>query len=207
MGCPKALLSVSEHETFVSRLVRVLRDGGVDDVVVVAPADGPIDAIRTVLTTVPPDARVVVNPDPSRGQLSSLLVGLGSIDRPGVSAMLMTLVDVPLVTADSVRTIMEAYASTRAPIVRPARLHDGVHGHPVIFDRALFSELRQASFDTGAKHVVRAHQNEIVNVPIDDDGAFIDIDTPADYARALGRSLPDTDGVALISRLHGLRMR
>lgn len=194
MGRPKTLVLVDDHDTFMTRLVRTLREGGVDDVVVVVSADGPVEEIKVALATVPPEPRVVVNPDPSRGQLSSLLVGLGAIDRPGVAAVLMTLVDVPLVSPGTVSSLLDVYAATRSPIVRPTRLDDESHGHPVIFDRALFGELRQASFETGAKAVVRAHEAEIANVPVDDDGAFLDIDTPADYQRIFGRPLPDDIG-------------
>ncbi len=193
MGRPKSLVPVDDHDTFVTRLVRTLREGGVDDVVVVAPADGPIEEINVALAAAAPEPRVVVNPDPSRGQLSSLLVGLAAIDRPGVAAMLMTLVDVPLVSSGTVRLLLDVYAATRPPIVRPTRPDDAAHGHPVIFDRALFSELRQASFETGVKPVVRSHEAEIANVSVDDDGAFLDIDTPADYQRIFGRPLPDAD--------------
>ena len=32
--------------------------------------------------------------------------------------------------------------------------------------------------DAGAKSVVRAHEAEIVNVPVDDEGCVTDVDTP-----------------------------
>jgi CTP:molybdopterin cytidylyltransferase MocA len=60
------------------------------------------------------------------------------------------------------------------------------HGHPVIFDRAMFAALRAADPATGAKAVVRARQHEIVNVPVEDEGAFVDLDTPEDYRRWSG---------------------
>ena len=64
-------------------------------------------------------ARFVVNRDYDRGQLSSLLAGLDVVDRPGVAAVLVTLVDVPLVSAATVRAVIDCYRRTRAPIVRP----------------------------------------------------------------------------------------
>ena len=190
MGHPKALLPVDARDTFVSRLVRTLRDAGVDDVVIVAAVDGPLDAIRTALAVTPPEPRIAVNPDPSRGQLSSLLTGLEAIDRPGVAALLMTLVDVPLVDVSTVRALLAAHARARAPIVRPLRPVDAAHGHPVVFDRSVFHALRSADPDTGARPVVRAREAEIENVPVDDRGAFLDIDTPADYQCVFGRPIP-----------------
>ena len=195
MGRPKALLPVDDRDTFVSRLVRTLRAAGVAEVVVVAAADGPVDAIRAALAAVQPAPRIVLNPDASRGQLSSLLTGLEAVDRPdrpepGIDALLTTLVDVPLVGAATVRALLAAHARSRAPIVRPVRQADGAHGHPVIFDRSLFAALRRADPATGAKPVVRARAAEIENVPVDDPGAFRDVDTPAAYRRVFGRPVP-----------------
>lgn len=187
MGRPKALLPVDPGETFAVRLVRTFRAAGIRDVVVVIAGDGPADAIRSALAAAPPSPRIVLNPDASRGQLSSLLTGLEVIDRPGVDGLAMTLVDMPLVAVSTVRALIEAHARSRAPIVRPARPADGAHGHPVIFDRALFDDLRGADPDAGAKPVVRARAAEIEHVPVDDPGAFLDIDTPADYCRVFGR--------------------
>ena len=190
MGRPKALLPVDGRDTFVGRLVRTLRAAGVAEVVVVAAVDGPVDAIRAAVAGVQPAPRLALNPDPARGQLSSLLTGLEAIDRPGVDALLTTLVDVPLVDVSTVRALLAAYARSRAPIVRPVREADAAHGHPVLFDRAVFDALRGADPRTGAKPVVRAHAAAIENVPVDDPGAFGDIDTPADYRRVVGRPLP-----------------
>ncbi len=190
MGRPKALLPADERDTFVSRLVRTFRGAGVGEVVVVAAVGGPVDAIRSALAGVPPAPRIVLNPDPSRGQLSSLLTGLEAIDRPGVDALLMTLVDIPLVAASTVRALLDAHGRSRAPIVRPSRPADAAHGHPVIFDRAVFDDLRGADPRAGARSVVRARATDIENVAVDDQGAFLDIDTPADYRRALGRPIP-----------------
>ena len=96
-----------------------------------------------------------------------------------IEAVLMTLVDLPLISADTYARVVRAWRDTRAPIVRPAR--GELHGHPVIFDRAVFDELRGADPDRGAKAVVRAHAGAIVNVPIDDPGAYDDVDTPQEY--------------------------
>lgn len=191
MGRPKALLPVDDGDTFVSRLARTLREAGVADVVVVAAAGGPVHAIRAALAPVRPEPRLALNPDASRGQLSSLLTGLEALARPGIDALLMTLVDVPLVGVSTVRALLEAYARSRAPIVRPVRPGDAAHGHPVVFDRSLFDELRAADPAAGAKPVVRAHAAEIEDVPVEDAGAFLDIDTPADYRRVFGRPAPD----------------
>ena len=96
---------------------------------------------------------------------------------------MMTLVDAPFVTPATVSALVNAWRSSRAAIVRPSRGDE--HGHPVIFDRAVFEELRHADPSVGAKAVVRARQADILNVPVDDRGAFIDVDTPEEYRAAV----------------------
>ncbi len=183
IGRPKALLPTGvEGETFLSRLVETFWAGGVEDVVVVASTQS--GDIERALAGVSRAPRVVDNPHPERGQLSSVRVALAAIDKPGVSGMLLTLVDVPFVSPSTVRIVLETFLRTGASIVRPAS--GDTHGHPVLFGRPLFDELRQASDAAGAKTVVRAHAADIVNVPVDDQGAFTDVDTREDYERIVG---------------------
>jgi molybdenum cofactor cytidylyltransferase len=182
MGRTKALLPLG-GETFVSRIVATFRSAGVEDVVVVVGHDAARVAEALGRIDVPP--RVIVNPDYETGQLSSILAGLRAVDRPGVTAMLMTLVDVPLVSVDTVRAVLMRYRSTSAPVVRP--VSGGRHGHPVLLDRVLFSMIRGADPASGVKPIVRAHASARGDVEVSDEGAFTDIDTPDEYAGATAR--------------------
>ena len=187
MGRTKALLSVgSSGETFLHRIIRVLREGGADAVVVVIGGDAA--AVRASLPRDDAHISAAENPRYEEGQLSSLLVGLAAVEQrhDNVEAVMMTLVDLPLISAATVRAVRDAFlANPGAPLVRPRR--GGRHGHPVIFNRSIFGELRRADPSAGAKPVVHAHAAEEVNVDVDDEGAFIDIDTPADYERLVAR--------------------
>lgn len=179
MGRSKAMLPL-DGDTFLTRIVRTFADAGVEDVVVVVGhnADDIVASFETV-EDVATRARFVDNPDYEQGQLSSLLAGLRVVDRPGVVAVLMTLVDVPLVSAATVRAVVERYRTTRAHVVRPVRGNQ--HGHPVLIDRSLFDALRHADPSTGAKPIIRAHVSAVGDVLVDDPGAFADADTPEDY--------------------------
>lgn len=168
----------SGGETFFERVTRTLLDGGVDEVFVVVGADA--EVIRAN-TREAPRLRILNNPDYERGQLTSLLAALQRIDETAVSGALVTLIDVPLISAETVRALIAAHREHGASIVRP--VSNGRHGHPVIFPRALFDELRRADPAQGAKAVVHAHKADIFEVPVGDEGAFIDIDTPEDYDR------------------------
>jgi molybdenum cofactor cytidylyltransferase len=184
MGRAKALLPDRDGVPFVVRSARALIDGGAAKVCVVARPDTQA-AITSALAELSTQraVSVLVNADPDRGQLSSLLTGLDAA--PEADALLVTLVDVPFVSVATVRAVTAAWEQTRAPIVRPARGDE--HGHPVLFDRSTFEALSRAPLADGAKPVVRGYAAAIVNVPVDDDGAFVDLDTPDDYRGALTR--------------------
>jgi molybdenum cofactor cytidylyltransferase len=178
-GQPKALLPLRDGQTFVTRIVHTFYAAGVDDVVIVVGHEAA--SVQRALTEVDMPVRVVINADYRSGQFSSVLAGLNAIDRPGVTAMLMTLVDVPFVSAMTVRSVLERFRTTAAPIVRPVRGEE--HGHPVLVSRSLFAALRAANPNEGAKPLVRAHASALGDVEVNDGGAFRDIDTPADFAQ------------------------
>ena len=182
MGRPKATLPLSAGDTFLTRIVRTFRDASVEDVVVVV-GHGAGEIIAS-FADVDVSARFVENPGYEQGQLSSLIAGLQVVDRPGVVAALVTLVDVPLVSAATVRAVVDRYRQTHAPVVRPVRGKE--HGHPVLIDRSLFDAIRRADPAVGAKPTIRANVSPAGDVPVEDAGAFADADTPDDYARLLG---------------------
>src|SRR5215472_5242470 len=115
MGRPKALLQV-QGRTFVRRILDTLHSGGIFNVVVVLRPQQPAAAAEVVAA----GAGVVENPHADAGQLSSLVAGLDALDVPGVESVLVTLVDVPLIQASTVRLLVERAASSTAPIVRAA---------------------------------------------------------------------------------------
>jgi molybdenum cofactor cytidylyltransferase len=182
MGSPKALLPDEAGRTFVTRLLHTFHRAGVSDITIVT---GSLHEriVAAVAADAPHQAaiRFARNPDPGRGQLSSMLAGLDAADAPGVAAVLVTLVDVPFVRAETVRAVIDAFERTLSPIVRPVR--GNRHGHPVLFAKPLFDELRRADPAQGAKAVVRAHASSILNVEVDDEGALLDVDTPDEYER------------------------
>jgi molybdenum cofactor cytidylyltransferase len=180
MGSPKALLSGPSGRPFVTHIVRTLRAAGLADILVITGSHHASIEEAIMREGVRESVRLIRNPDPSRGQLSSIWTGLDALPA-NANALLMTLVDVPMIDVRTVSAVVEAWRLTRAPIVRP--IVNGRRGHPVIFDRCVFDELRTAPLDTGARAVVKAHWSDSVDVPVDDPGCVVDIDTRADYDR------------------------
>ena len=193
MGSPKAILRDVAGVPFVNRIVASFYAAALADVLIVTGRHHDDVAAAVAEFTGPARPRLVRNPDPSRGQLSSLWVALEACD-PRTEALAVTLVDVPLLAVGTITAVVRAWEQTRAPIVRPET--NGRRGHPVIFDRAVFDELRRAPLDVGARAVVSAHYPEIVNVPVDDPGCILDIDTPEESRAAVGRDSNPADATS-----------
>lgn len=175
MGRPKALLPIGPTaEPFVRVICDSLVAASVSPIVVVTRA-----TLLGDMANVLPDITLVVNPEPDRGQLSSLLTGLDALGPR--DAVLVTLVDLPLFRPSTVASLLSAWHRTHAPLVRP--VHQGRHGHPVIFGAPLLDALRSANVELGAKPVMHRFLAEAVDVSVDDRGTVEDIDTPEAYAR------------------------
>ena len=186
MGRSKALLPTSAGgPTFVRQLSRSLLAGGVVDVLVVARPDD--TALRTEVESLGTGVRLVVNAHADRGQLSSVIAGLNAADRPGVHGVLVTPVDIPFVKPGTVRALLTAFASRHVLLLRATYL--GRHGHPIIFGRGVFEELRHADPAVGAKAVVKAHADEGIDFDVDDPAVLHDIDNPDDYARVFNQPI------------------
>jgi CTP:molybdopterin cytidylyltransferase MocA len=165
-GGAKALAAV-DGERLVDRAVRVLREGGCSDVLVVAGAV----PLRDV------DAEVVTNVDWPTGMASSLRVGLRAAAQRGTwTAAVLLLVDTPWIGGEAVRRLIGAGGVTAAQAT-----YDGVPAHPVLLARRVWVEVAAAaSGDQGARVWLRGHPGDVVLVECGDTGHPRDVDVPAD---------------------------
>lgn len=185
MGYPKPLLKIGAR-TFLETVTSAMLDVVPRLVIVIG---GWADLIRP---KIPPDPRIaaVENRDWSRGQLSSLKVGIRAVTGTA-DAILVHLADHPLVRPDTFSEMIRFYGSQagRMPIL--IARSGGRRGHPVIFAKSIFDELLLASDSVGAKQVVNHDPSRVAYLDIDDPGVALDLDTPDDLARA-GLPLPPT---------------
>jgi CTP:molybdopterin cytidylyltransferase MocA len=183
MGRPKALLRV-EGETFLARTIRALEGGGCDPVLVVV-AGRPGDAVATEVSELArrTGARVLVNPDPGEGPITSLRLAIASLG-DSVSGLAYLPVDHPLVRPETVTTLLAAARAKRAALTVPT--YGGERGHPAVFAAALFAELADPALEGGARTVVHRHLEHALLVEVDDAGVITDIDTPEAYAAVVG---------------------
>jgi CTP:molybdopterin cytidylyltransferase MocA len=175
MGTPKALLEY-RGETFVGRLVRVL-ETKCNPVIVVLGFHA--DAIRA---GIPPKAHVVVNPDPSRGQLSSLQTALHTFPAEA-SGFAFIPVDSPAVSEETVAKLARAFEEREASTLFVIPRQNGKRGHPVFAARAVADEFLALPPEAEARDVVHAHVDRTHYVDVEDAGIFADVDDPEAYRR------------------------
>jgi len=180
MGSPKALLAY-QGQPFLEHLLEIARHPKVGAQRVVLGAHA--EEIRSQLQLDP--TTVVINPDWSQGQLSSIHAALRSLPA-GTDGMLLCLVDHPLVTAALVNELIEKFYASGKPIVVPT--YNGKRGHPAIFSSRLYPELLAAPLDTGARTVVWKHAEEVLEVPTIEEGVVLNLNDPETFRRALGGS-------------------
>jgi molybdenum cofactor cytidylyltransferase len=181
LGRTKQLLPLGGRPLLARTLDNAARSS-LDAIVVVLGHDA--QAIQSQVDFPAANARVVVNERYREGQSTSLHAGLAALP-PDAAAALFILGDQPLLGPAVFDAILDAYARTGGPIVQP--VYGGRRGNPVLFDRALWPELAQVTGDQGARGVLRAHQAEVVEVPIEGEYYTDDIDTEEDYQRLLAR--------------------
>ncbi len=180
MGSPKALLSIGERP-FIDRIVSIFKATKAGKIVVVLGHNAA--EIKAKIAHLP--VTVVVNEDYKKGQLSSLLAAIQSLESDEVDGVLVHLVDHPFLDPALVNHMIDRFYESKKLIVLPR--HKGQRGHPVIFSSQLFSELLSTPLDQGAKVVVHAHRDETLEIETDEAGVTIDIDTPEEYRQHVGR--------------------
>jgi molybdenum cofactor cytidylyltransferase len=176
MGENKLLLQL-EGEPVVRRAVRRAIEAGLDPVIAVLGHDA--DRVRRELDGLGPQCRIVVNPDHARGVNASLKAGIAAVPATAAAAVVM-LADMPFVTADMIATLVATYRGITGPLV--VSDYDGVNAPPMLYDAALFPELRTMEGEGCGKAVVKRHRSEATTVAWPAI-ALTDLDVPDDYER------------------------
>jgi molybdenum cofactor cytidylyltransferase len=178
MGSPKALLSY-QGRPFLEHLLDITRHPkiGVRRVVLGADAEPIAKEINLA------GDEIVINDEWEKGQLSSIHAALRSLPAQ-TDGILLLLIDHPLISSALVSELIEAFYSSRKPVVLP--VYEGRRGHPLIFSSALYDELLRAPLDTGARSVVWAHSADIQVVQTNEEGCVLNLNDPDTLQKAFG---------------------
>lgn len=198
MGRPKPLVPW-EGRPFLAHVLDALRGSGVVGVRVVVG-----DRAAEIRRAVPAgEARVVENPQFAQGMSSSIRAGLRAWPSRATHALIV-LADQPFVQATTIAALLARAGSGDGRIFLPT--FRGVRGNPVLFEASLAGEAQRIRGDVGCRAMFPDHPREIREVPVDDPGILIDVDTPEELAALAAARAAGTPLTAALERLAGPRL-
>jgi molybdenum cofactor cytidylyltransferase len=186
MGTDKALLSwppaiegkALGGETFLSAAIRSLL--AATEFVVVVVGTNELALAPTIYAR---GASLVVNPDPGRGQFSSLQIGLQQVLNHGRDAAMVTLVDRPSVSSATVQILRNAFQNAGENIWAVVPEFSGKHGHPYLASREMMEAFLRAPATSIARDIEHQQREHVQYVSVDDPLVAANINTPEEYAR------------------------
>lgn len=183
MGRPKQLLPLGDR-CLLQHVVDAATGSCLDEVILVLGHHA--DEIANGLDCASKrSVRIVVNNDYAEGQSTSLRLGLHAANvRAQATAILLG--DQPHVTNQLIDRVAAAFVAADVPIVRPV-YGAGDHrvpGHPVFLARRIWPEVDRLRGDLGARVLIAAHPDWLLDVPIEGDPPA-DVDTWEDYQRTV----------------------
>jgi molybdenum cofactor cytidylyltransferase len=183
MGRDKALLPW-QGGTFLSAAIRSLQPM-TDLVIVVAGANA-----RELTPIVDANAAfLVVNPNPERGQFSSLRIGVQEVLNRGRDAAIITLVDRPAAAIPTVRRLRDAFLAAGDPVWAVVPELGGKHGHPIVIGREMITAFLNAPDSSTARDVEHSLKSHIQYLAVDDPLVVANINTPEDLQNLASSNL------------------
>ena len=126
--------------------------------------------------------------DYQAGLAASLKAGIGALP-PDVSAAVVCLGDMPLVTGRMIDRLIDNFDPDEGRLVAAPTYHGRI-GNPVLWDRSLFGEMLTLEGDTGARMLLQRHAEQVAEVAMDDDAVLRDFDTVDSLATLPQRMRP-----------------
>lgn len=176
MQSPKSLLPI-ENKTFIEHIIDILHEGGADPVVVVLGHNAEhIQKSANLAGTT-----VLQNPDYLLGQLTSIRCGVLHLLNLAVEGVLICPVDSPLISTRLICQLIQEGEKNEKGIIMPT--YKGRRGHPGLFVKNQFQNILNAPLEQGARWVIQQHPEEIIEIPTEEEGVVLNINTPEDYEK------------------------
>jgi molybdenum cofactor cytidylyltransferase len=185
MGTDKALLpwppvmpgSLPPGQTFLSASIRALDPFSERVIVVVGKNEANLAPVIYAN-----GASLMRNPNPERGQFSSLQVGLREVLNHGRDSAMVTLVDRPPATAATLNTLCSAFAEAPSDVWAVIPEYNGKHGHPFLIAREMIEAFLKAPATATAREIEHQNMRHISYVAVKDARVTMNVDTPEEYA-------------------------
>jgi molybdenum cofactor cytidylyltransferase len=172
MGALNKMIAEVDGKPMVAHALAAVTASQAGPVVVVTGHDP--DAVRAALAG--HEISFVHNPHYADGLSTSLRAGLAALP-VDIDGVLVCLGDMPRVTPDMIDRLIAAYNPVEGRAICVPTV-DGKRGNPVLWDKRFFAEMQDLAGDVGARHLIGTHADQVCEVPMEGNGALLDIDTP-----------------------------
>lgn len=95
---------------------------------------------------------------------------------------LILLADLPDIDADDLHTLLSAVHSHPNAMIWRCATSSGKAGHPTVVERGIFHYFQVITGDNGGQSILNSADNALHLVPLKDERARRDLDTPEDWA-------------------------
>ena len=174
MGTPKQLLSYKATSLIRHAATEAIASDCQPIIVVLGAYS---NRISLELKNLP--VHIIQNLHWKKGMSASICTGvkLSLKIKPNLDAVIIALVDQPLITSKTYDQLIKHYQSTKSKAIASA--YAQTIGVPALFDRSLFDKLSENEGKGGAKQLLQRYTSPQHNLTVPE--AAIDLDTPADY--------------------------
>jgi len=184
MGTPKQILPWKDT-TLLGHAIRTAKASQTAKIFVVLGANS-----EEIRPTISEEGIVVLNNQNWQNGLgTSIAAGIEQFktNEKLYDAVLIMLVDQPLISADYLNQLIQSFHESKKGIVATA--YGSRAGVPAIFSPTYFSELGKLNDDYGAKKILNNHDSDLITLY--PKGIEQDVDTPDHYKALLKSSLKE----------------
>lgn len=179
MGTPKQLLPWKDT-TLLGNAIETAKVSLAEEVFVVLGAN-----YKKIRLTASEEIVLLNNPNWQNGLGTSIAAGVEHITRKmeSLDAVLIMLVDQPLISADHLNRLIHSFQENDKYIV--ATNYGKRAGVPVVFGKKYFEALAKLDGDNGAKKLIDSNRDD--TIVLDTGENLTDLDTKLEYERLLKR--------------------
>jgi molybdenum cofactor cytidylyltransferase len=122
------------------------------------------------------------NRDPGVGLSASLKLAVRALPNTARGAVIL-LGDMPRIAPSLIDRLIDAFDSASDEPLAVVPVRGGRRGNPALIGRGLFAAVRMLEGDKGARDLIAAARENILDLPVGDPATEIDIDTREDLRR------------------------
>jgi molybdenum cofactor cytidylyltransferase len=122
------------------------------------------------------------NHAPGAGLSASLKLAVGAVPSTARGAVIL-LGDMPRIAPSLIDRLIDAFDAAPAEPLAVVPVRGGRRGNPALIGRGLFAAVRMLDGDKGARDLIAAARENIIELTVGDSAIEIDIDTREDLRR------------------------